>query len=102
MLAIQPLLLSFALALPLSFSRILIAYTAVFFVLGSSVIAYRISPWHPLAHIPGPTINKITKMWGAWIASGGDQHRVNKALHDKYGPFLRTGEGFLLDTSLKY
>ncbi|KAJ7864741.1 cytochrome P450 [Mycena olivaceomarginata] len=27
-----------------------------------------------------------------WVFSGGNQHTVNKALHDKYGPFLRTAE----------
>ncbi|KAJ7735244.1 cytochrome P450 [Mycena maculata] len=62
-----------------------------FSTMGISVVVYRISPWHPLAHIPGPTVNKITKMWGASIASSGHQHHINKALHDKYGSFVRTG-----------
>ncbi|KAJ7161485.1 cytochrome P450, partial [Mycena crocata] len=70
---------------------ILTTYTIFFCTLSLSIIIYRISPWHPLAHIPGPTIHKISKLWGVWVLLGGDQHRVHKALHDKYGPFLRTG-----------
>jgi hypothetical protein len=95
-LTLEPILLLFALAAPLSLSRILSAYIVFSFTLCSSIIIYRISPWHPLAHIPGPTIHKITKLWGMWVCAGGNQHMVNKALHDKYGPFLRTGtRGFI-------
>ncbi|KAJ7805627.1 cytochrome P450 [Mycena olivaceomarginata] len=90
-LTIEPILLLFALAAPVSLSRILSAYIVFSFTLCSSIIIYRISPWHPLAHIPGPTIHKITKLWGMWVCASGNQHTVNKALHDKYGPFLRTG-----------
>jgi hypothetical protein len=91
-LAVQPLLLLVALATPLSFFRILTAYIVFILTLGSSIVIYRISPWHPLAHIPGPAINKITKLWSVWVCFRGDQHRVNKALHNNYGPFLRTGD----------
>lgn len=91
-LTAQPLLLLMASAEPLSFSRILVTYIVFVSTLCASVITYRLSPWHPLAHIPGPTMNKITKLWGVCIASGGHQHRTNKALHDKYGPFVRTGK----------
>ncbi|KAJ7766756.1 cytochrome P450 [Mycena metata] len=90
-LTVQPLLLLGAVAAPLSFSSILETYVVFILALCSSIVVYRLSPFHPLAHIPGPTVNKITKLWGAWVSSGGDQHRVNKALHDKYGPFVRTG-----------
>ncbi|KAJ7932853.1 cytochrome P450 [Mycena leptocephala] len=72
------------------FFRILTAYIVFILTLGSSIVIYRISPWHPLAHIPGPAINKITKLWSVWVCFRGDQHRVNKVLHDNYGPFLRT------------
>jgi hypothetical protein len=96
-LTIEPILLLFALAAaPVSLFRVLSAYIVFGFTLCSSIIIYRISPWHPLAHIPGPTIYKFTKLWGMWVFSGGNQHTVNKALHDKYGPFLRTGtRGFV-------
>ncbi|KAJ7286364.1 cytochrome P450, partial [Mycena rebaudengoi] len=58
----------------------------------SSIVVYRISPWHPLAEFPGPMVNKISKVWGAWVSLDGAQHRVNKQLHDIYGPFVRTGK----------
>jgi hypothetical protein len=95
-LTIEPILLLFALAAPVSLSHILSAYIVFSFTLRSSIIIYRISPWHPLAHIPGPAIYKITKLWGMCVFSGGNQHTVNKALHDKHGPCLRTGtRGFV-------
>ncbi|KAJ7481150.1 cytochrome P450 [Mycena galericulata] len=75
----------------MSFFTVLIAYITFLSTICASIITYRLSPWHPLAHIPGPTVNKITKLWGVWIAWGGHQHRANKVLHDKYGPFVRTG-----------
>ncbi|KAJ6531195.1 cytochrome P450 [Mycena capillaripes] len=77
--------------MPLSIFRIVAAYIVFLYTISLSIALYRISPWHPLAHIPGPTINKITKLWGAWVSISGDQHKVNKALHDKYGQFVRTG-----------
>ncbi|KAF8205670.1 high nitrogen upregulated cytochrome P450 monooxygenase 2 [Mycena galopus ATCC 62051] len=90
-LIVQPLLLLFILGVPFSHIHVLSAYIVFISTLCSSIAIYRISPWHPLAHIPGPTMHKITKFWSVWICSGGDQHIVNKRLHDQYGPFLRTG-----------
>ncbi|KAJ7722764.1 cytochrome P450 [Mycena olivaceomarginata] len=69
-LTIEPILLLFALAAPVSLFRVLSAYIVFGFTLCSSIIIYRISPF---------------------ILSLISQHTVNKALHDKYGPFLRTG-----------
>ncbi|KAJ7318989.1 hypothetical protein DFH08DRAFT_714261, partial [Mycena albidolilacea] len=91
MLTIEPILLLFTLTAPVSLFRILSAYIVFGFTLCSSIIIYWISPWHPLTHISGPTIYKITKLWGMWVFSGSNQHTVNKVLHDKYGPFLQTG-----------
>ncbi|KAJ7206366.1 cytochrome P450 [Mycena pura] len=90
-LAIQPLLLLVAFSVPRSFVTLLTISTVFFITLGGSISLYRISPWHPLAHIPGPAILKITKLCGVWVAFRGKQHRVTKALHDRYGPFVRTG-----------
>ena len=37
----------------------------------SSITIYRLSPWHPLAIYPGPTLAKLTKWYMAyWIAKG--------------------------------
>jgi len=57
-----------------------------------SVIAYRVSPLHPLAEYPGPLICKISKLWAAYITSTGKQHIYYKQLHDQYGPYVRTGK----------
>ena len=60
----------------------------------TSMVTYRLSPFHPLSDIPGPRLAKITKFWGAHLTWTGRQHLHLKALHDKYGPFVRTG-GFI-------
>ena len=57
-----------------------------------SIVLYRLSPFHPLADVPGPLLNKITKLTGMWHSYTGRQHVVNRAQHEKYGPFVRTGE----------
>ncbi|KAF5326985.1 hypothetical protein D9619_004819 [Psilocybe cf. subviscida] len=61
------------------------------FALIFSVAAYRLSPFHPLAKYPGPTILKLTKLWTVWVAHRGQNHVYMKALHDKYGPTIRIG-----------
>ncbi|KAJ7633021.1 cytochrome P450 [Roridomyces roridus] len=88
LLTIQPLLLFLATPSSSSLSGISVVFLSTLCI---SIALYRISPWHPLAHIPGPFLPRITKLWGAWTVASGRAHRVNKALHDKYGPFVRTG-----------
>ncbi|KAJ6569118.1 cytochrome P450 [Mycena capillaripes] len=56
-----------------------------------SIIAYRLSPFHPMAQFPGPAIGKVSKLWGFWVAFQGHQHLYHKRLHDKYGPYVRIG-----------
>ena len=71
-------------ALPLAFA----AYWSglLFFTL-----AYRLSPFHPLANYPGPVLAKSSKLWGAYLSATGDQHRWLKRLHDRYGDVVRIG-----------
>ncbi|KAJ4483590.1 cytochrome P450 [Lentinula aciculospora] len=57
----------------------------------SSIILYRLSPFHPLAKVPGPVMHKVSKLWSVWICWQGRQHIEFKAMHDKYGPVVRTG-----------
>ncbi|TFK75098.1 cytochrome P450 [Pluteus cervinus] len=57
----------------------------------SSVVAYRLSPWHPLAQYPGPLGCKVTKFWCALIALGGKQHVYYSELHKRYGDVVRVG-----------
>ncbi|KAL0566743.1 hypothetical protein V5O48_015261 [Marasmius crinis-equi] len=70
---------------------ILLAYASFFTSLTASVIFYRLSPFHPLAKVPGPTIFKITKLWRVCLCMKGYQYLELKALHDQYGPIVRTG-----------
>ncbi|KAJ6618904.1 cytochrome P450 [Mycena sp. CBHHK59/15] len=90
-LTIEPLLLLVVFSVPFSLIQVLKAYFVFLSSLCLSIIIYRISPWHPLSDIPGPTLNKITQLRSIWSSRAGDQHRVNKRLHDTYGPFVRTG-----------
>ena len=72
-------------ALPLAFATYLGAL--IFFTL-----AYRLSPFHPLAKYPGPVIDKTSKWWAAYISAKGDSHRYYKQLHDRYGDVVRIGQ----------
>ncbi|KIK61217.1 hypothetical protein GYMLUDRAFT_225447 [Collybiopsis luxurians FD-317 M1] len=36
-------------------------------------------------------MHKISKLWSVWICWQGRQHLEFKAMHDKYGPVVRTG-----------
>ncbi|KAK7001101.1 hypothetical protein R3P38DRAFT_3612543 [Favolaschia claudopus] len=68
-------------------------YTYVVFLcsLGLSIVVYRLSPLHPLAQFPGPTIGKITQLWTLWQTLQGYKYLYHKSLHDKYGPYVRIG-----------
>ncbi|KAK7445715.1 hypothetical protein VKT23_014710 [Stygiomarasmius scandens] len=57
----------------------------------ASILVYRLSPFHPLADVPGPVVARITKLWSFYIASTGNMPRVLKRLHDKYGSIVRIG-----------
>lgn len=56
------------------------------------IIAYRISPVHPLAAYPGPIMCKLSKFWMAYIARKGKQHLYIQSLHERYGDIVRIGE----------
>lgn len=59
--------------------------------LASSILVYRLSPWHPLANYPGPLICKITKFHLAFLSLKGKQHIYYVKLHQKYGDVVRVG-----------
>ncbi|KAJ7499558.1 cytochrome P450 [Mycena latifolia] len=67
------------------------AYAVFLSSMGVSIVAYRLSPFHPLAKFKGPTTGKVSKLWSLWIAWRGYQYLYLKELHDKYGPYVRTG-----------
>ncbi|KAF7337852.1 Cytochrome P450 [Mycena venus] len=56
------------------------------------IIAYCVSPIHPLSGYPGPLPAKIFKLWLAYVAYQGKLHVYAKCLHDDYGPIVHIGE----------
>ncbi|ETI24283.1 hypothetical protein G647_03652 [Cladophialophora carrionii CBS 160.54] len=52
---------------------------------------YRISPLHPLSHIPGPLLPRLSSLWLTYHAWVGDEASVVDALHKKYGTIVRNG-----------
>ncbi|KAM5544703.1 hypothetical protein V8D89_001601 [Ganoderma adspersum] len=60
-----------------------------------TTLAYRLSPWHPLASYPGPFLARTTSLWLTYISSTGKRYLILDALHARYGPFLRIGPNSL-------
>jgi hypothetical protein len=58
----------------------------------SSLVLYRLSPFHPLASYPGPIINRVTLLRMAYVASTGKRHLYLSKWHKKYGTHVRIGE----------
>jgi len=70
---------------------VLLAFAAYWSGLAFFTLAYRLSPFHPLAKYPGPFLSKTSKWWAAYLSGTGDQHRHLKRLHDRYGDVVRIG-----------
>jgi hypothetical protein len=93
LLIVTPALLS----LPVSYTgrspytAVPLAFTAYLGVLILFTLAYRLSPFHPLAKYPGPVIARASNWWAAYINARGDLHRHYKNLHDRYGDIVRIG-----------
>ncbi|KAJ6531623.1 cytochrome P450 [Mycena vulgaris] len=79
------------LGMPATFARLMWSYAVFLVSLVISIVAYRLSPFHPLAEFKGPAIGKVSKLWGLWIGWRGYQYLYHKKLHDKYGPYVRIG-----------
>ncbi|KAF5391057.1 hypothetical protein D9757_003983 [Collybiopsis confluens] len=96
LLALEPLFLSLVssaysngfLSLPPR-NLVLSAYITFYAVLVTSVVLYRISPFHPLAKVPGPLLFKISKFTPLWYYWHGEQSDIFAALHAQYGPVVR-------------
>lgn len=52
---------------------------------------YRLSPLHPLSHIPGPLLPRLSSLWLVYHAWIGDECTTVHKVHQKYGPIVRTG-----------
>ncbi|KAF9016932.1 cytochrome P450, partial [Hymenopellis radicata] len=61
--------------------------------LWTALVAYRISPFHPLSKFPGPSGARITSWWitKVVLASNFTWFRSVQAMHDTWGDFVRTG-----------
>ncbi|KAF7303620.1 hypothetical protein MIND_00591300 [Mycena indigotica] len=86
----QPILLVLLLG-PKTITGLLLVNSVFFTTLALSITTYRLSPWHPLAHIPGPRAARISKLWAVKVGISGNRHRVLKDLHDLYGDCVRIG-----------
>lgn len=53
-----------------------------------SLAAYRVF-FHPLSHIPGPLLQKLTSLWLYRVSYYGVEAREIDELHQKYGPVVR-------------
>ncbi|KJA18919.1 hypothetical protein HYPSUDRAFT_44767 [Hypholoma sublateritium FD-334 SS-4] len=73
------------------FLSVLAGYMICFVTLFSSIVLYRLSPFHPLAKYPGPALAKLSKLWGLYKTSTGKTHLLYLELHRQYGPIVRTG-----------
>ena len=103
---------SLLIALPVALSTLLmphlgairglaLGFLTFFVTLLSSITLYRICPFHPLAHYPGPLLTKVSKFWHLWNSQNGKQYLYIQALHNEYGDIVRIGEfsRFLLFSS---
>ncbi|GJE99885.1 cytochrome P450 [Phanerochaete sordida] len=53
--------------------------------------AYRLSPWHPCAHFPGPRVARVSSLWLSYVSFRGRRHLLLDALHARHGVFVRIG-----------
>ena len=58
----------------------------------TSILVYRVSPWHPLAKYPGPFLCKLSKFYLAYFSLDGTQYLYYYELHQKYGNVVRIGQ----------
>ena len=71
-----------------------ISFSVFYAALISSVVLYRISPFHPLAKYPGPFVCKVSMIHMAFVTVRGKRHEYIRSLFDKYGDIVRIGEMF--------
>lgn len=70
----------------------LVSFPVFFTTLITSIVLYRISPFHSLAKYPGPFLAKISKFYALRAMVTGKNHLHHKELHEKYGPYVRVGK----------
>ncbi|GJE99305.1 cytochrome P450 [Phanerochaete sordida] len=70
---------------------LILGFLTYFGTLLSSIVIYRLSPFHPIAQYPGPVLAKVSKLYHVWVVSGGKQHLYLQELHERYGDIVRFG-----------
>ncbi|KAJ3546904.1 hypothetical protein NM688_g5462 [Phlebia brevispora] len=74
-----------------SLTGTLVAFSTFLLSLSTSIIAYRLSPFHPMARYPGPTLAKISKWYMVYIIQQGTPWLWLQAQHEKHGDVVRIG-----------
>jgi hypothetical protein len=90
---VVPTLLSFPVAYTgrQLYDAVPFTFTAYLGALIFFTLAYRLSPFHPLAKYPGPITAKMSMWSAAYIGAKGGMYRYYKRLHDRYGDVVRIG-----------
>ncbi|KIP10629.1 hypothetical protein PHLGIDRAFT_495533, partial [Phlebiopsis gigantea 11061_1 CR5-6] len=68
--------------------QIAVSYWAILCVIP---IIYRLSPFHPLAHFPGPVLARASKLYFTYLVTRGNSYLVVIQLHQRYGEVVRIG-----------
>ncbi|KAI8931307.1 hypothetical protein NX059_011649 [Plenodomus lindquistii] len=66
-------------------------FTIAFFITVVSMLIralFRVY-FHPIAHVPGPLVPKLTSLWLHYHAYVGDEATSVHLLHQQYGPYVR-------------
>jgi hypothetical protein len=72
-----------------------VLYMSYFSALWTSMIVYRVF-FHKLNKFPGPFLAKVSKLYHtALVIRSMDNYLLLDKWHQKYGPFVRTGEYLL-------
>jgi hypothetical protein len=58
--------------------------------------------YHPLAAVPGPFLASITRLWLVYQSRTLQRHRIEMALHEKYGKIVRISPNELCISDLSY
>ncbi|KAJ8090639.1 hypothetical protein PM082_018196 [Marasmius tenuissimus] len=85
---------------PFSIRLLTLSYLTFFAVLLISIVLYRLSPFHPLANVPGPALAKVSKFYGVYVWIKGQRHIHYKQLHEEYGPIVRIAPNEISVTDL--
>jgi hypothetical protein len=62
-----------------------------------SITLYRLSPFHPLANVPGPPLAKVSRFWAVYHVWTGRQYLISYELFERYqSNVVRTGPNHVI------